>query len=95
MYDQIEFGKRLKQLRRAASLTQEQLADELNVGVNHVGKMEIGRNAPSIDLLIQISEYFGVSVDYLLKGQQDAKTETRKAIRNIIRELRCLEQAFE
>lgn len=94
MYDQIEFGKRLKQLRRAASLTQEQLADELNVGVNHIGKMEIGRNAPSIDLLIQISDYFEVPLDYLLRGNLRKDGDRKRIIQSIIRELKKLEQDY-
>lgn len=92
MYDPKEFGKRLKQLREAAGKTQEQLADLLHISVTHEGKLEKGGRTPSVDLLLQISDYFSVSVDYLLKGQAQPVDGMKKSVREVIRELQRLEK---
>lgn len=61
-YDIKESGKRIKELRKQKGLTQEQLADELNISYSMVGKIEIGYTGISIDLLIQMMELFEVSM---------------------------------
>lgn len=69
VFDTKAFGGRVKQLRRQRNLTQEQLAERLHISVSHLGKIEIGHNAPSVDLILEMSSFFGVSTDHLLCGQ--------------------------
>lgn len=69
VFDTKAFGTRVKLLRRGSGLTQEQLVEILNISVSHLGKIEIGHNAPSVDLILEMSSFFGVSTDYLLCGQ--------------------------
>lgn len=61
------FAQRLKELRKANSITQEQLAAIIGVERSSVGKYE-GKSQiiPSDDVKYKIAEYFGVSVDYLM-----------------------------
>lgn len=92
MYDPKEFGKRLKQRREEIGKTQEQLAELLHISVTHEGKLEKGSRTPSVDLLIQISDYFSVSVDYLLKGKSQPTDGMKKAVQTAIRELQRLER---
>ena len=72
-----EFGSRLRKLRRDANITQKQIAQYLNITQTAIGKYEKHDNAyPSIEVLIKIADYFHVSIDYLLRGQQyDASAE--------------------
>lgn len=58
---------KLSVLRKAANLTQQQLADLLNVGRSTVTMWEIGRNAPPSKYLLALSEALGCSVEDLLK----------------------------
>lgn len=58
---------KLKQLRQEAHLTQAELAKELNVGQSTLSNWENENRTPDADTLARISEYFGVSVDYLLE----------------------------
>ena len=44
------------------------MADELAITVSYLAKLEIGTRSPSIDSIIQLSAYFGVSLDYLVLG---------------------------
>ena len=71
-YDQKESGARIQKLRKLHGLTQEQLAEKLNISVNYLGKLETGNYGGSIDLLIEVAETFGVTLDYLILGKQQA-----------------------
>ena len=58
-------GTRIKSLRLAASMTQEQLAQALGVSAQAVSKWESGTNMPDILLLPELSVIFGISIDEL------------------------------
>ena len=63
------FGERLRRLRKARDITQSDLADYIGVVASAVGKYErLADSYPSVEALIKISDYFDVSIDYLLKG---------------------------
>jgi len=61
----MELGKKIKQLRFKAGLTQEQLADKLGIGPQSVSKWENSVAMPDITALPLIAEIFGVSIDDL------------------------------
>lgn len=62
----MDFKTRLKHLRKEKKITQGTLAKALNYGYTAVSNYESGRNEPSINDLIKIAEYFGVTVGYLI-----------------------------
>ena len=62
-------GARIATLRRAAGLSQGELARRLQVSASAIGMYEQGRREPSAEILVSLSRVFGVSVDYLLTGQ--------------------------
>ena len=64
--DTIKFGQFLKELRKTKGLTQEQLAQVINVTNRTVSRWETGTNLPDIDVLILLSEFYNVSIDYIL-----------------------------
>ena len=61
-----EFGERLKELRTEKGLTQKQLAALFNVSGNTVHCWECDKQEPSMAMLLALSAYFGVSLDYLV-----------------------------
>lgn len=69
-FDLVETGKRIKALRKESKLTQEKLAEALNISRIHLAHIEIGDKAPSIDLLIDMSVFFGKSLDYIVLGRE-------------------------
>ena len=77
-------SEKLYQLRKKSGLSQEQLAEQLNVSRQAISKWESGSAFPESEKLIIISNYFGVSVDYLLKDdvEDDAKTENSEVGKN-------------
>ena len=81
-----EFGKRLKQMREFKKLTQNELAQILVVSDKTISKWENGGSIPDVDILKRISEYFSVSMDYLLSGITNAISDVVSKI-----ELACRE----
>ena len=82
----MEFGEKLKDLRKSRGLTQEELAEVLYVSRTAVSKWESGRGYPNIDSLKEISKYFSVTVDDLLSGEKIltlAEKENKSNIRNM------------
>lgn len=59
-----EIGKKIKILRKTRGLTQQQLADKLNVKRATISNYEIGRRSPHIKELEDISEALGVNLEY-------------------------------
>ncbi len=92
MIEPKEVGKRLKSLRKARGLTQEQLSDILYVSPNHVYKMESGGRMPSMEICLNICSYFGVSLDYLITGKWQNSVPAKEIIQKTINELQALEQ---
>lgn len=61
----IQFGKRLRTLRKRAGLTQDQLAESINVSVETVSNMERGIHGPKFDNLEKIANVMGLEVKTL------------------------------
>ena len=63
-----EFSERIKKLRKEYNLTQENLAEKVNVNRTTVAKWENGSLIPLNDTLIELSRIFNISIDELLTG---------------------------
>ena len=89
-FNQVEFGQRMQEARKLAGMTQEELAEQLNIGPVHVYNIENGRKGCSIDLLLEFAELFEVSTDYLLTGRGNMNAEIREHLQGAIDELEVL-----
>lgn len=69
-YDIVESGKRIKEMRKKAGLTQAELAEKLGISPDGMSSIERGKNGVSVDLFGYIAEVLGSSVDYLAYGVQ-------------------------
>ena len=69
-YDMKQSGERIQQLRIRHGYTQGELASELNVDRSYLSRIESGKNGCSVDLFIQLSRHFSVSLDYIILGQE-------------------------
>ncbi|MBI3599757.1 MAG: helix-turn-helix transcriptional regulator [Nitrospinae bacterium] len=67
-----EVGERLKEIR--GDLTQQEFADIFKVKQNYISRYETGR-IPNPKLLLKIAEYGGVTVDWILTGNSEKKTQ--------------------
>lgn len=66
----MTFGETLIALRKSKGLSQEQLAEKLCLTRQTISKWELNQSSPDISYIIQLSAFFGVSTDYLIKGEQ-------------------------
>ena len=67
------FGQRLSRIRKEKGFTQNEIADKVGVTSQAVSKWENDLASPDIDILLQLSEIFDISVDELL-GKETKKT---------------------
>ncbi len=68
-YDIKQSGERIRQLRVKSGLTQERVASALDIDRSFYNRIEAGKKGCSIDLLVQLSRMFHVSLDYLILGR--------------------------
>ncbi len=68
-------GTRIAALRRAAGMSQHQLAQILKISNSAVGMYEQGRREPSLETLAVIAGTFGVSIDFLVTGRPATEEE--------------------
>ena len=79
--DNVQTGKLIAELRRKQGLTQQQLADKLNLSNKTISKWESGSGSPDISNLPVLAEALGISADELLRGrlkQPKLDTDTHK-----------------
>ena len=62
-------GSRIASLRHNLGLSQNALAEQLNISSSALGMYEQGRREPPMDIVIALSQKFEVTIDYLLTGQ--------------------------
>jgi transcriptional regulator with XRE-family HTH domain len=67
-------------LRKRAGMSQKQLAEKLNVRPSAIGMYEQGRRTPAIEMLIQMSKLFEVSLDYLIIGTESCRVLTDEIV---------------
>lgn len=66
----MNFSEKLVTLRKAKNLTQEQLAEKLNVSRQSVSKWESNQAVPELEKIVALSAVFDVTTDYLLKTSE-------------------------
>ena len=76
VFDIMRVGANISRLRKAAGITQTELADRLNVSFQAVSNWERGQSCPDIANLMELASIFGVSVDRILGSERAAKLVT-------------------
>ena len=67
----IRLGAEIQRRRKQLGLTQEELAQRMDVSRQSVTKWETGQSAPDLDRLVQLGEVLSISLDELLKGPSE------------------------
>ena len=75
----MDMADRLQNLRKAKGLSQEALAQRLDVSRQAVSKWESGQSVPEAEKIVALSDFFGVTTDYLLKGVEPEQDEGRES----------------
>lgn len=81
-----KMGEFLRDLRKEKGITQEQLAEHFYISSRTVSRWETGRNAPDIDMLIELADYYSVDVRELIDGERKSEkmdSETKETIKKV------------
>ena len=71
--DQKKIGSFLRELRKEQRITQEDLAEKLNVSSRTISRWETGSNMPDISLLIEIADFFDVIIPEIINGERKSE----------------------
>lgn len=77
----MNFGKNLQILRKMTNMTQEELAEKMNISRQTISKWELGTILPEVEKLVELCETFNCSIDQLLKGNMDYSNKAYSDIR--------------
>lgn len=83
-FDYAALGERIRKARKKMHLTQEQLAEACDLSTAHIGHIERGTRALSIESLIAISRILNASTDYLLLDISNPTDKTITSVLNAI-----------
>ena len=76
----MELGKKIKQLRKFSGMTQEQLAEKLNISRQALSKWENGTSMPDVESVVRISMLFQISLEELLIKEEKYVEESKTQI---------------
>ena len=93
-FDVYTFGVRLQDCRRQEHLSQDELAQRVDVDKQHISRMERGINACSLEVLSRLSRELHVSSDFLLTGEPDRKDSLRARVGEVIAQLTEIQEAI-
>lgn len=74
MEDKRQIGKKIKQLRKRLSLTQDTLAESVQISPKYLSNIEQGKENPTLDILIRLSTELKVDIGEVFAFEQDALT---------------------
>lgn len=68
----VEMGKRIQTKRKSLGLTQEQVSEAMNISIQSLSCIELGKKAIRPDNLVNLCKILNVSTDYILLGKKDS-----------------------
>lgn len=74
----MTLGEKIQKLRKDHNLSQEKLAEILNVSRQALSKWELGSSVPEVEKIVLLSRYFNVTTDYLLKDDWSERSENNQ-----------------
>ncbi|MGI6091070.1 MAG: helix-turn-helix domain-containing protein [Saccharofermentanales bacterium] len=83
--DTKKIGKFLKELRKDKEITQEQLAEYMHVSGRTVSRWETGMNLPDITILIELSDFYEVSIREILDGEREEQNMEQEKAETILK----------
>ena len=69
-YDVQKSAERIKKIRIGSNLTQNEAAEQMGFSLSGYRKLERGQNGGSVDSLVMVADYYHISLDYLVYGEE-------------------------
>jgi len=85
--DTVKIGRFLAELRHEKELTQEQLAERLGTSNKTISRWENGNYMPPVEMLMELSEFYRVSINELLSGKRLEPSEEHRAAEENLKEV--------
>lgn len=83
--DYFDIGQRIRKCRKALNLSQEELAEKINISTTHMSHIETGNTKLSLSVLVDISEVLNVSTDFLLFDlKRESKPERIASLNSLL-----------
>ena len=89
-YDMKQSGTRIQNFRIQYGYTQEELAKAVNIDRSFLSRIESGKKGCSVDLFIQLAEFFHVSLDELILGKESESFFCAKSKRKLNADITAL-----
>lgn len=84
--DTVKIGKFLADLRHERGLTQEQLGEKLGTSNKTISRWENGNYMPPVEMLAELSEFYGVSINEIISGKRLGEQEEKTAAEENLKE---------
>ena len=78
----MKFGEQIKKLRKDRNITQQEMADKLNISRQAISNWENDKNLPDLEMLITMSQVFQITLDELILGGTQMNNMTEKLIQD-------------
>lgn len=85
LVDQKKIGCFFKELRKGKGMTQEQLAEYLNVTGRTISRWENGNNMPDLDIIIEMADFYEVDIRELLDGERKSEKMNREMEETVLK----------
>ena len=89
-YDMKQSGERIQQLRISNGYTQDELAAAMGINRSFLSRIESGKKGCSVDLFVHFSEFFQVSLDFLVLGRESDTAQETKCKKRLKAEIATL-----
>lgn len=90
MYDFLNVGERVKELRLQQKRTQEEISNALGMNLKTYQAVEGGRRVGRVDTLCMLADYFDTTVDYLLGSDRELDRTIEINYRNLSNDMKIL-----
>lgn len=88
----MTLGEKIRKLRKAKDISQEQLAEILEVHITNIGRYETNKQLPSADTIRKLAEYFDITSDYLLFDEPKNVSTTKIKDRELLNQFEKIEE---
>ena len=81
----MDIGEKINKIRKMSGMTQEELAEKLNVSRQTISKWEKGISSPDLECAVSLCELFQLSLDDFMKGDQTVKKEEKLSLQDMMK----------
>ncbi|HHV12809.1 MAG TPA: helix-turn-helix transcriptional regulator [Clostridiales bacterium] len=88
----MKTGKKINQIRKMVGMTQEELAEKMNVSRQTISKWETGASSPDLENAVHLCELFQISLDDFVKGERAMENEAKISLQDLVKMNRRFQQ---